>query len=119
LFYFETVLTPSTGFASLGGMKPFEDMPPLRRELYHQIINGEKDFHPITLRLHFLNVHFPIDKLNLVLMWLVKNNIVGETFVNWFRVYCHNSDLEMHAKLLMVAENAPLAPVVAGKNIRL
>jgi hypothetical protein len=98
--------------------KAFSDIPPHRREIYFRIINGEQDFHPITLRLHFLNDHFPIDKLDRALKWLIAHNIVGKLFVNWFRMQCHNSDLEMHSRLLRVVDNMPLAPIIAGKNFK-
>lgn len=98
---------------------PFDDIPPHRRELYFRIINGEPDFHPITLRLHFLNDHFPVDKLDRALKWLVKNNVVGKIFLNWVRTQCNNSDLEMHSKLLAVVDNSQMLPLIAGKNFKL
>jgi len=98
---------------------PFEDIPPRRRELYFQIINGEQAFDPITLRLHFLNDRFPADKLDRALEWLIKNRIVGKAFIKWVHLDCHNSDLEMHRKLLTVVDNAPSGRVIGGKNFRL
>lgn len=98
---------------------PFNDIPPHRRELYYRIINGERDFHPITLRLHFLNDHFPPDKIDRALTWLVKYNVVGKAFISWFRMQCHASDLEMHSRLLTVVENVKNITPVAGKNFKI
>jgi len=97
---------------------PFADIPPHRRELYFRVINGEQDFHPITLRLHFLNDHFPPAKLDAALKWLIRHNVIGKQFVNWFRIQCGNSDLTMHAKLLEVVDNAGFARPIAGKNFK-
>jgi len=98
----------------------FDDISPVRRESYFRIINNEADFHPITYRLHYLNMHFPDSKLDLALSWLVKNNVVGQVFLNWFKVQCSNSDLEMHSRLLTIVDNSKgFLPIVAGKNFKL
>lgn len=94
------------------------DIPPRRRELYFRIIDNEADFHPITLRLHFLNDHFPPDKLDAALRWLVSHDLVGRHFVLWFKTQCGNSDLNLHAKLLSVIENQAIARPVAGRSFK-
>ena len=95
-----------------------QDLTHFRRDMFFRIINGEKDFHPIALRLHFLNDHFPDQKLDRALKWLVTNRIVGRAFNEWYKLQCSGSDLEMHARLLVVADNAAIVPIIAGKNFR-
>lgn len=107
----------------MGDMSTFDKfetvpMTARRRDLYLRIVDNRSDVHPITLRLHFLENHFPYEKLDGALFWLVRNNYVGSKFIMWFRTECHSSDLEMHAKLLQIVNNEALAPVVAGKNFR-
>jgi hypothetical protein len=99
--------------------KLFASIPPARREMYLRIVGNVTDVHPITHRLHFLDTHFPPNKLDKALSWLCKNNVTGDYFVKWFRQYCSNSDLEMVARLLRIVDNAPILPVVAGRNFRL
>lgn len=89
-----------------------------RRELYFKIIDHARDIHPITLRLHFLDNHFPLEKLDLALGWLVQHNYTGRSFLLWFEHVCKNSDLEMHRILLSIVEKAGLTHIVAGKNFR-
>lgn len=91
---------------------------PRRRELYLRIVNGETPVHPITQRLFFLDDHFPDEKLDRALIWLVGHNYVGKNFLKWFQMECSGSDLEMHRKLLEIVENAGLKPLIAGKNFR-
>lgn len=95
------------------------EIPERRREFYFRILNGEQNFNPITLRFHFLEDHFPKDKLDLALVWLIKNNVVGKAFLTWFKAQCHGSDLEMHSRLLSIVQNAAIAPIIAGKNFHL
>lgn len=93
-------------------------MTPLRRELFMRILNDEIEIHPIAMRLQFLQDHFPPDKLDSALRWLINNNLVGKRFVAWFQHVCRSSDLELHRLLLAVMANAKLAPVIAGKNFK-
>lgn len=83
-----------------------------------RILDGQVDIHPITMRLHYLDDHFPPHLLPAALKWLMANNIVGQSFVRWFKFICSNSDLEMHRILLAVVQNAAAAPLFANKNFR-
>lgn len=94
-------------------------IPPHRRELYLRILDNYRDFHPITSRFYFLDDHFPPQQLDKALRWLIKNDLVGIRFLNWFKHICSNSDLEMHRNLLAVVNNQELPAVVAGKNFKL
>lgn len=94
-------------------------MPEFRRQAYLRILNDVKDFHPITNRLYFLDDHFPLDKLDVALQWLIDNRIIGRQFLMWFEQECQNSDLEMHRKLLTIVDNIKAIPmIVAHKNFR-
>lgn len=90
-----------------------------RRELMFRIIDGRNDYHPITMRLHFINEHFPPNLIDEALEWLVVNGHTGLKFVAWFKMECGESDLQMHEKLLRVIKNAPVGSIVAGRNFRL
>lgn len=96
--------------------KQFEAIPQHRRELYFKIIDTYQNIHPITLRLYFLNDHFPPQLLDFALHWLIRNRFVGQEFVLWFQSVCKNSDLEMQRYLLAQIQRDNLAPLVAGKN---
>lgn len=89
------------------------------RDLLLKIVDNHPDIHPVALRLHFLFDHFPPDKLNTALMWLINNRYTGFSFVSWFKSECKNSDLEMHRLLLSIVDNLQLGRVVAGKNFKI
>lgn len=98
---------------------PLAYIPDHRRELYFRIIDDYGvDFHLLAHRLHFLEEHFPLEKLDAALRWLINENFTGVRFVNWFKHSCKGSDLEMHRVLLAVLDHAQLAPVIAGRNFR-
>ena len=96
----------------------FKNIPEHRRELYFRVINDLEDFHPITLRLFFLDDHFPLHKLDSALQWLIANGFVGKQFMGWFKTVCQSSDLEMHRLLLAIVDNLQLAPIIIGRNFR-
>lgn len=104
-----------------------DELGPLRRELYLQILNGEPakfagnisniHFSIITTKLHFLENHFPPKHLNKALIWLINNGIVGKKFSKWFNETC-KTELEMHRLLLSIVENDVLKPIIAGQNFK-
>lgn len=96
----------------------WDSMPAIRRELYFRIIDGHPNLHAIGHRLHFLDEHFPPEKLQPALVWLVANNITGQVFINWFNQVCKQSDLEMHRLLISIVNNEAIGAVVAGKNFK-
>ena len=97
----------------------FVEIPPKRRELYFKIIDTFPNIHLVTLRLYFLDSHFPPNKLDDALRWLVNSRIIGYSFVSWWTNVCKSSDLEMHRILLAVLNKLPVASVVAGKNFKI
>jgi hypothetical protein len=76
-----------------------------RRKLFLTIWAGHADTHSITTRFHYLDCHFPPAKLDAALSWLVRNRLTGQRFVEFVRHDCHNSNLEMHRKLLEKVDN--------------
>lgn len=102
--------------------KTFVDyIPPHRKQIYFRIIDNvsAQNLHPITLRLHFLEEHFPPNKLDEALIWLVKNNVTGLRFINWFNHQCKSSDLEMHARLIAIVDNNRIIErPIAGKTFK-
>lgn len=100
-------------------MTGHRSLAPTRRALFLRIVEDYvKNPHPVAWRLYFLESHFPPHKLDTALRWLISNGLTGAKFLNWFSAECHNSDLEMHRKLLEVVDNAPLERVIAGKNFK-
>lgn len=89
------------------------------RNLMMKIIDNHHDVHPVAMRLYFLFDHFPPNKLDKVLTWLVSNRLTGFSFVSWFNSECKGSDLEMHRFLLSVVDNLSLNRVISGKDFRL
>lgn len=96
-----------------------DDMTPRRRELYLKILDNWPEVHEITVRLYFLDDHFPPDKLEKALKWLISNNLTGRRFVSWFNHVCSKSDLELHRNLLAVVDNSDQTPLIAGRNFKL
>lgn len=90
-----------------------------RRDFYFKIIDNVHNFHPITWRLHYLESHFPQEKLDTALGWLTHNGIVGTKFVTWFNEECSKSDLEMIRLLLSIVDNLQQGRIIAGKDFRL
>lgn len=94
-------------------------LTPVRRDLYLRIVESKKDnVHPITMRLFFIEDHFPTEKVESALKWLIKNNYTGSKFVSWFNSECQGSDLIMHRKLLEIVNNEDVTKVIAGKNFK-
>jgi len=108
--------------------KPFEPVkasiadaypiPQARRNLYLRIVNGEPDHQRITQALFFLDDHFPPNKLDSALAWLISNGLVGHIFTGWIAQACSGSHLEMHRELLKVVDNQLAGALIAGKNFR-
>lgn len=99
-------------------------IPPHRIEMHLRIINDHQNHQPITLRLCYLEEHFPPNLLDKALRWLIENNLIGSKFVMWFDQQCIDatgkvSDLQMLANLLRVVENSPVDKIIAGKNFKL
>ncbi len=98
----------------------FDDyIDPHRKELYFRVLNNTPHLTmAIAARLHFLQEHFPPHRLDTALGWLIRNELVGKVFLNWYQGQCGNSDLEMHRILIAVIDNAAIAPLYAGKNFK-
>ena len=96
-----------------------DDMTPERRELYLSIFDGYNPPHDLLNRLHFLDDHFPPRKLDRALAWLVRGQLTGATFMNWYNVVCKKSDLEMLRVLVAVVDNQRQGALIAGENFRL
>jgi hypothetical protein len=96
----------------------FVDIPAKRREMYFKIIDNYPNFHLITLRLYFLDSHFPPLKLDSALRWLLNARLTGYNFIGWWTNVCKGSDLEMHRILLAILDKMPIASVIAGRNFK-
>lgn len=79
-------------------------MPTKLRDRYLKIWAGVTPVHAITLPLHYIDSHFPREKIILALDHLLKKGIVGTNFVEWFNTKCQSSHLEMHRELLKFVE---------------
>ena len=99
--------------------KYIKNIPDKRRDYYFRIIDNQANIHAITMRLFYLDSHFPISKLDTALLWLINNNLTGKKFVDWFENICKASDLELHRLLLGIVNNMPITKVIAGRNFRI
>lgn len=108
---------PTLPFAAM----PVQDdypMTPKRRDLYLRVVDDYPDYAKITHRLFFLDDHFPPNKLDAALAWLVLHQVTGVRFTYWFKEECKSSDLEMHRLLLSIVDNIAAPAVVAGRNFK-
>ena len=76
-----------------------------KRHLYLKVWAGYFPFDDVGHCLHFIDCHFPEDKLEYALRWLIRNKITGKSFIDWFRDKCGGRNLEMHRELLKGVEN--------------
>lgn len=91
----------------------------LKRKLYLEILDGLSPPHGVTTRLHYLDSHFPPNKILLALEYLISNKIKGRKFLEWYQTTCLNSDLTMMAELMRVVEHEQRRRVLlAHKDLR-
>lgn len=96
------------------------DLSPQRRELMLKIWHGYEPFHAITGRLFYLEAHFPNDRLDDALRYLVRNRLTGKSFIDFVEGDCAGSNLEMHRRLIAASENEKkLRKLFAWKDVRL
>lgn len=60
---------------------------------------GDYPEHVLTVRLHYLDCHFPEAKIDTALWWLIKNCLTGKRFLSWIESDCAGSNLEMIRQL--------------------
>jgi hypothetical protein len=93
-----------------------------RRVLFLTITAGfhpaESRFHEIATRLYYLDVHFPENKLNAALQWLIANKLTGARFVEWAKGDCAGSNLEMHRLLLSRIEKETKTKLFFEKDFK-
>lgn len=98
-------------------------MKPEIRKLMLNIIHNYSEFHEVTSCLYFLDTHFPENKLEAALKYLLAMGLKGDKFVQWFKFDCQGSALEMHRKLLTAVERptdkSEIRKVLAWKDMRL
>ncbi len=94
-------------------------IPPKRRELFLRVWNGHTPVHDVTARLFYLDTHFPEAGLDDALRWLVRNQLVGRSFVQFVEADCGGSNLELHRRLISKLEHEKkLRKIYAGKDFR-
>lgn len=83
------------------------------------IWQGYEPHQAVTTRLYFLDAHFPDDKLDIALRWLIKNKLTGKSFVDWVSERCIGSNLEMHRELMKhVEREKTVRKLYAVKDIK-
>lgn len=94
-------------------------IPPVRRELFLRIWSGHANVHAIVTRLFYLDVHFPVARLDAALRWLIRNSLTGDRFLQFVDGDCAGSNLELHRKLIAATEKEKKTrPIFAGKDFR-
>jgi hypothetical protein len=89
------------------------------RVLMLKVWNGYQPHQRITNVLYHLYAHFPKDKLEKALRWLVRNGKKDSSFIA-FMNECGGTPLAVHKKLLHLVDNpSDHLRIVAGDNFRL
>jgi len=87
-----------------------------RRAAFLKVWDGYEPVHLVTNALYYIYSHFPEDKIDSALAWLIKNKKTGTQFVAfWYE--CGGSNLNLHAKLLSILANEKIR-IVAGRTFR-
>lgn len=88
------------------------------RRLYLKVWAGHEPKHVIASRLHYLDCHFPGDKLKPAIRWLIQNGLTGARFVEFVNQDCSGSNLELHRMLLAILyrEHKKAVHILAGKD---
>jgi len=90
-----------------------------KRKLMLAICNNINNIHLVTHPLYYLECFFPEAKLIHALKWLVRNKLIGERFVEWYRGQCVGSNLEMHRELMAAVEKAEhTRTLLASKDLK-
>jgi len=69
--------------------------------------------------MHYLDCHFPKNKIELALSWLVSNKLIGKRFDEFFQDDCRGSNLQLHSRLLAQVEKMPRGEarrIIAGRD---
>lgn len=93
-------------------------IPQKIRHLYLAIWAGRRPVHDVTEKLHYLDSFFPRAKLEEALRYLVKNKLVGDSFVQWWMGDCHGSNLEMHRVLIQKVERERRTRALTQKDLK-
>jgi len=90
------------------------------RTLMLTIWNGDAKLESYAPAMHYLDCHFPENKIELALAWLVKNNLRGKRFTDYLEHDCGGSFLELHRKLLQQVEKATqdARRIMAGRDFK-
>jgi hypothetical protein len=94
-------------------------MTPEIRKLFLKICGNTPNLHSVAQRMYYLDLHFPPEKLESALNWLVRNNLTELRFVHWFDSDCAGSNLEMHRNLTMrVERDSYTRQLFASKDLK-
>lgn len=83
----------------------YPQMSEERRKLMLTIWAGYEPMHEVLHRLHWLDANaFNYEKVNAGLRWLVRNQLTGKRFVEFWKSDCAGSDLNLYSTLISKLE---------------
>lgn len=93
------------------------------RKLMLTIYGDGANYDAFGTAMHYLDCHFPAEKLEAALSWLVRNKLTGKRFDQFLAHDCDGSRLELHKILLTKVEGlrgseAKSRLVLAGNDFR-
>lgn len=89
----------------------------LTRQKILRVWDGHGDINAILTPLHFVYLHMQHAKLHYSLDWLIRNNLRGQQFIDFFKEKCKESNLEFQRFLLSKIEKENKLHLIAGKDV--
>ena len=83
-----------------------------------KIWNGAKHIELISGPLEYLIFHLPAEKVEPALNHLLRRNIIGQNFIEWYSVTCKCSNLEMFREVLRCLERDQYKRPLTAKDLR-
>lgn len=94
-----------------------QTMSDVRRAKFLKVWDGYEPVHLVTNALYYIYSHFPENKIDPALDWLIRNKKTGTQFVAfWYE--CGGSVLALHKKMLTILDKDKKLRIVAGRNFR-
>lgn len=72
----------------------------------------------ISIPLEYLIFHFPAEKIEHALSYLIRKGITGKNFIEWYFTTCKSSNLEMQRELLRCVERECEQRKLTAKDLR-
>lgn len=91
---------------------PKTSVSAIRRALFRKLIDDCADCIPLCFMMHKNNPNH----LDEMVKWLIRNQITGKKFVEYFAIEMNGSPLKLFATLNGKIERAEIRPLFAGRD---